>query len=85
MFKDRNIKDVKAFREREKAQKEQIDNELKSVNTLTDAIRARKARKEMEALRPIKAEAAKKVPIKKTKIEKKNEERLAKGKEYMRR
>ena len=85
MFKDRNIKDVKAFREREKAQKEQIDNELKSVNTLTDAIRARKARKEMEALRPIKAEAAKKVPIKKTKTEQKKEETLAKGREYMRR
>ena len=29
LYKARNIKDVKAFREREKAQKEQIDNKLK--------------------------------------------------------
>ena len=83
LYKARNIKDVKAFREREKAQKEQIDNKLKSVNTLTDAIRARKARKEMEALRQIKA-AAKTEPIKKTKAQQKAET-LAKKREYMRR
>ena len=73
LYKARNIKDVKAFREREKAQKEEINNKLKSVNTLTDAIRARKARKEMEALRQIKAAAKQKAEI------------LAKKREYMRR
>jgi hypothetical protein len=57
LYKARNIKDIKAFREREK---EKIDNKLKLVNTLTDAIRARKARKEMDALRKIKADKAKK-------------------------
>ena len=38
-----------------KTQKEQIEHKIKLVNALTDAIRARKARKEMEALRQIKA------------------------------
>ena len=86
LYKARNIKDVKAFREREKTQKEGINNKLKSVNTLTDAIRARKARKEMEALRQIKADKAKKEaePTKKTKAQQKAET-LAKKREYMRR
>ena len=45
-MRQQNIKDIKAFREREKEQ-EEILKKSKSMNNLTDAIRARKARAEL--------------------------------------
>ena len=50
-MKEQNKKDVQAFRERQKAQKEIINNKTKSINILTDAIKARKARAEMKELK----------------------------------
>ena len=50
-MQQQNIKDVAAFRAREKLQKQSIQLKLnteKATNTLTDAIRARKARKAMQ-------------------------------------
>ena len=50
-MQQQNIKDVAAFRAREKLQKQSIQSKLntaKAINTLTDAIRARKARKAMQ-------------------------------------
>ena len=47
-YKELNIKDVRAFREREKSKLETIQSKLNAVSTLTNAIRARKARKAME-------------------------------------
>ena len=52
-MRQQNIKDVRAFKEREKAHKEI----LKSMNTLTDAIRARKARAELTSLKAAAAAA----------------------------
>ena len=80
-MKEQNNKDVQAFRERQKAQKEIINNKTKSINILTDAIRARKARAEMKELRTKKQEETKQKP--KTKEEKK-QETLRKKREYMR-
>ena len=45
-MRQQNIKDIKAFRERENEQ-EEILKKSKSMNNLTDAIRARKARAEL--------------------------------------
>ena len=47
-YQELNIKDVRAFRAREKAKQEAILNKLNAGKILTDAIRARKARKAME-------------------------------------
>ena len=80
-MKAQNIKDVQAFRERQKAQKEIINNKTKSINILTDAIKARKARAETKELKTKKQEEIKQKP--KTKEEKK-QETLRKKREYMR-
>ena len=85
-MKQQNIKDVRAFREREKAQ-EIILKKSKSINTLTDAIRARKARAELNSLKEAAAAAAKqtkpKPKTKKTK-EERHEDALERKREYMR-
>jgi hypothetical protein len=47
-YQELNIKDVRAFRAREKAKQEAILNKLNAGKILTDAIRARKARKAMQ-------------------------------------
>ena len=47
-FQERNIRDVAAFRAREKLQKQSIQQKFNAVDTLTNAIRARKARKAMQ-------------------------------------
>jgi hypothetical protein len=79
-----NIKDVRAFRERERATEDAILKKTKSINTLTDAIKARKAKKELEDLRKIKADTANEAKEqKKTKTQKKKET-LEKKREYMR-
>ena len=75
-MREQNIKDVRAFREREKATEEAILKKTKSINTLTDAIKAYKARKQMKTL---KAAAPK---AKKTK-EQRKADALAKKREYM--
>jgi hypothetical protein len=54
-FRKQNIKDVKAFREREKTKLNEIQAKVKATNTLTDAIKARKARAEMRSLKSTKA------------------------------
>jgi hypothetical protein len=54
-FRKQNIKDVKAFREREKTKLNEIQAKVKATNTLTDAIKARKARAEMRSLKSSKA------------------------------
>lgn len=46
-----NLKDVKAFRERQKQMKEEIEAKLKAKQSLTDAIKARKARIEIKKLK----------------------------------
>lgn len=75
-MREQNIKDVRAFRERERATEEAILKKTKSINTLTDAIKAYKARKQMKTL---KAAAPK---AKKTK-EQRKADKLAKNREYM--
>ena len=68
LFSERNVRDVKAFREREKAKLLQIQTKLKANQTLTDAIKNRKARKELELLKKEKVlkQQEKNEPIKKT-------------------
>ena len=80
-MREQNIKDVRAFRERERATEEAILKKTKSINTLTDAIRARKAKKELEALKT--AKEAAKPKGKKTKAQR-EADALAKKREYMR-
>jgi hypothetical protein len=77
-MREQNIKDVRAFRERERATEEAILKKTKSINTLTDAIKAYKARKEIKTLKA--AAAAPKA--KKTK-EQRKADALAKKREYM--
>ena len=50
-FKQKNIKDVRAFREREKAKLNEIQAKLNATETLTNAIRVRKAKKEVITLK----------------------------------
>ena len=50
-MKEQNKKDVNNFRMRNKAKTTEIIAKQKSINTLTDAIRARKARMEINKLR----------------------------------
>ena len=50
-FKQKNIKDVKAFREREKSKLNEIQSKIKATNILTNAIKARKARAEINKLK----------------------------------
>lgn len=50
-FKQKNIKDVKAFREREKAKLNEIEAKLKANETLTKHIKAVNARKEIIVLK----------------------------------
>ena len=47
-YKEQNKKDVKTFRNKEREQKKILNDKLKSLNTLTDAIKARKARQEIQ-------------------------------------
>ena len=51
LFSERNVRDVKAFRVREKTKLLKIQTKLKANQTLTDAIKNRKARKELELLK----------------------------------
>lgn len=51
-MKKQNLKDVKAFREREKQKLELIQNKAKSV--LTNAIKNKKARQELDKLKALK-------------------------------
>jgi len=55
-FRQQNLKDVKAFRTREKAKLNEIQAKTKAVNTLTDAVKARNARAEMRTLKKEKAQ-----------------------------
>ena len=80
-MREQNIKDVRAFRERERATEEAILKKEKSKTTLTDAIKAYKARKELKTLKTAKATA--KPKEKKTKAER-TADTLAKKREYMR-
>ena len=76
-MKAQNNKDVRAFREREKATEEAIFKKTKSINTLTDAIKAYKARKQMKTLKAAAAPKAKKTK------EQRKADKLAKNREYM--
>ena len=78
-MREQNIKDVRAFREREKATEEAILKKSKSINILSDAIKAYKARKEIKTLKAAAAAAPK---AKKTK-EQRKADALAKKREYM--
>ena len=80
-MREQNIKDVRAFREREKATEEAILKKAKSLNTLTEAIKAQKARKQMKTLKAAAAAAPK---AKKTK-EQRKADALKKNREYMKR
>ena len=80
-MREQNIKDVRAFRERERATEEAILKKTKSINTLTDAIKAYKAKKEMKTLKE--AKEAAKPKEKKTKAQR-TADALAKKREYMR-
>jgi len=80
-MKAQNNKDVRAFREREKATEETILKKTKSINILTDAIKAYKARKEIKTLKAAAAAAPK---AKKTK-EQRKADALKKNREYMKR
>jgi hypothetical protein len=78
-----NIKDVRAFRERERATEEAILKKEKSKNILTDAIKAYKAKKELKELKALKtAKEAAKPKEKKTKAQR-EAEALKKKREYM--
>ena len=81
-MRDQNIKDVAAFRAREKAQEEAILKKLAAKNTLTDAIKAYKARKELKTAKTAKT-AAQPKKTKKTAAER-TADALAKKREYMR-
>ena len=48
---EQNKKDVKAYYERTKQKKAELDNKLNAVNKLIDAIKAKKARDEMAKLK----------------------------------
>ncbi len=63
LFSERNVRDVKSFREREKAKLLQI--QAKANQTLTDAIKNMKARRELEQLKK-ERELKQQEPIKKT-------------------
>lgn len=78
-MKAQNNKDVRAFREREKATEEAIFKKTKSINTLTDAIKAYKARKQMKTLKAAAAPKAKKTK------EQRKADALKKNREYMKR
>jgi hypothetical protein len=80
-MREQNIKDVRAFREREKATEEAILKKTKSINILTDVIKAYKAKKEMKRLKE--AKEAAKPKEKKTKAQR-TADALAKKREYMR-
>jgi hypothetical protein len=80
-MREQNIKDVRAFRERERAAEEAIIKKEKSKRTLTDAIKAYKAKKELKALKTAKETA--KPKDKKTKAQR-TADALAKKREYMR-
>ena len=80
-MREQNIKDVRAFREREKATEEAILKKSKSINILSDAIKAYKARKEIKTLKAAAAAAPK---AKKTK-EQRKADALKKNREYMKR
>ena len=51
LFQEKNNKDVRAFREREKAKLKEINDKLKANNIITDAIKVRKAKKELIILK----------------------------------
>ena len=70
-MKEQNVKDVRNFRKKEKA-----------INVLTNAIKARNARKEMNQLKVLKAQKAI-IPKKLTK-EERRQRTLEKKREYMR-
>ena len=80
-MREQNIKDVRAFRERERATEQAILKKTKSINTLSDAIKAYKAKKELKALKT--AKEAAKPKEKKTKAQR-TADTLAKKREYMR-
>ena len=80
-MKEQNIKDVRAFRERERATEEAILKKTKSINILTDAIKTRKARIEMKELKTRKETAQ---PKEKKTTAQSTAEALAKKREYMR-
>jgi hypothetical protein len=50
-YKKQQAEYMKEYRAKQRALKREIENKQKSLNTLTDAIRARKARMEMNKLR----------------------------------
>jgi hypothetical protein len=82
-MQQQNIKDVAAFRAREQAKLNEINKKM-AINTLTNAIKARKAKKEMNELKAAKTtQAAAKPKSKKTKAER-TADALAKKREYMR-
>ncbi len=51
VFKERNVKDVKNFRLREKEKLDNIQKKLKSVDVLTNALKNKKARMELQKLK----------------------------------
>ena len=59
LFQQNNIKDVKAFREREKAKLKEINDKLKANEILTNAIKSRKAKKELINLKEAKTKEQK--------------------------
>ena len=54
-YKEQNIKDVRNFRQKEKIILKGIKDKENAVNILTDAIRARKSRKEVNILKELKS------------------------------
>ena len=54
VFKERNVKDVKNFRLREKEKLDNIQKKLKSVDVLTNALKNKKARMELQKLKQVK-------------------------------
>lgn len=83
-MREQNIKDVRAFRERERATEEAIFKKTKSINTLTNVIKAYKARKEMKTLKAAKAPKAPKAATKPKTKEERKKIALEKRAEYMR-
>jgi hypothetical protein len=49
-YKKQQAEDMKEYRAKRRAMKREIETKQKSINTFTDAMRARKARMEMNKL-----------------------------------
>ena len=64
-YKKQQAEYMKAYRAKQRQLKKEVETKQKSINTLTDAIRARKARKELSSLAIEKANKTANQPPKK--------------------